>query len=31
MKLDGVSLKRVCSTKFLGVIIDENLNIESSH
>ena len=25
IKLDGVSLNRVSSTKFLGVIIDENL------
>ena len=25
VKLDGVSLNRVNSTKFLGVIIDENL------
>ena len=25
IKLDGVSLNRVCSTKFFGVIIDRNL------
>ena len=31
IKLDGVSLNRVSSTKFLGVIIDENLSWKKSH
>ena len=31
VKLDGVSLIRVSSTKFLGVIIDENVTWKKSH
>ena len=29
IKVDGVSLDRVSSTKFLGVIIDENLSLKN--